>query len=326
MVLPLYSTYYRKYEATSELLKKLCEKEEFRAYLQVPLCFLSECVYVLLSLLSHFICNGNLCVQRLQRKSSYNTMLPFEVYLYRPCQRIPQYGLLIRQLLSYTPPDHTDYQNLLRAAEAVHDILELLNKRTQVEQSKRKIKEIEAKLISYDKAPLSEDKSRQYIEEGYWNMLLSFHKSDSSNRSNPSSTPPRSLVSFVRRPSGSVSGEGKESVGHQSKIQTLHVFILSDMLLFVKDKSNGLYKYQFSIALGGAIVSENKAGKFICSCTISLYTFVLQITCSDVVLDGSEIPLMVKARGEKERYFLFKDSKERRKWIETLWSLILVLR
>ncbi len=280
MVLPLYSTYYRKYEATSELLKKLCEKEEFRAYLQVTyallsLSLLSVCV-CMFSFLSHFNCNGNLCVQRLQRKSSYNTMLPFEVYLYRPCQRIPQYGLLIRQLLSYTPPDHTDYQNLLRAAEAVHDILELLNKRTQVEQSKRKIKEIEAKLISYDKASLSEDKSRQYIEEGHWNMLLSFHKSDSSNRSNPSSTPPRSLVSFVRRPSGSVSGEGKESVGHQSKVQTLHVFILSDMLLFVKDKSNGLYKYQFSIALGGAIVSENKAGKFLCSCTISLYTFVLQ--------------------------------------------------
>ncbi len=45
-----------------------------------------------------------------------------------------------------------------------------------------------------------------------------------------------------------------------------------------------------------------------------------------MVVEGTEIPLMIKARGEKERYFLFKDGKERRKWIEKLWSLILVLR
>jgi hypothetical protein len=30
-------------------------------------------------------------------------MLDLKVYLYRPCQRIPQYSMLLKQLLSYTP-------------------------------------------------------------------------------------------------------------------------------------------------------------------------------------------------------------------------------
>ncbi len=100
-------------------------------------------------------------------------MLDLKVYLYRPCQRIPQYSMLLKQLLSYTPGtrrsrgvcvcvrvcacthtgvispmtgEHVDYANIMTAAERIQTILSLLNRRTEVEHSKRKMQELQNKV------------------------------------------------------------------------------------------------------------------------------------------------------------------------------------
>jgi hypothetical protein len=95
MVLPLYSVYYRKYEETNELLLRLGESSEFTQLIEVrdPLALGLPATRGLTMLPS----------QELQSTSTYNPMLALKVYLYRPCQRIPQYSLLLKQLLSYTP-------------------------------------------------------------------------------------------------------------------------------------------------------------------------------------------------------------------------------
>lgn len=53
-------------------------------------------------------------------------------YLYRPIQRIPQYMLLIKQIIHYTPENHVDRPNLLQCFENICETLELINERTKV--------------------------------------------------------------------------------------------------------------------------------------------------------------------------------------------------
>ncbi len=145
-------------------------------------------------------------------------------------------------------------------------------------------------------------------------------------------------MSFVRRPSPSLSAEVKTVPTSQQngslKVKLIRVFVLSDMLLytstlslslcvcvcvrvcgsvvrgtvtppshqtvirFAKSLGNGTYRYKFSIPLGGAVVTE---------------------------MQGLDNTLLIKAKGGADRFFLFKDAAERRKWTATLWPMILVL-
>lgn len=41
--------------------------------------------------------------------------------------------------------------------------------------------------------------------------------------------------------------------------------------------------------------------------------------------EGFDNPLMIRTKAGIERFFLFKNQTERRKWTEKLWAMILVL-
>lgn len=44
-----------------------------------------------------------------------------------PIQRIPRYNLLLKEIIKHTWSDHQDYENLVQAQTAIHDIAEHLN-------------------------------------------------------------------------------------------------------------------------------------------------------------------------------------------------------
>ncbi|ELR14078.1 RhoGEF domain containing protein [Acanthamoeba castellanii str. Neff] len=255
-VLPLYSVYYRKYEETNEQLLRLSENEEFSQY-----------------------------VDELQKNSSYNPMLDLKVYLYRPCQRIPQYSMLLKQLLSYTPGEHVDYTNIMTAAERIQTILSLLNRRTEVEHSKRKMQELQNKVTGYDKN-LADDRARRFVEED----AAPRYPGNTMKLADNSTKGPSLSAEVKTVPTSQQAGS--------LKVRPIRVFVLSDMLLFAKSLGNGTYRYKFSIPLGGAVVTE---------------------------MQGFDNTLLIKAKGGADRFFLFKDAAERRKWTATLWPMILVL-
>lgn len=55
------------------------------------------------------------------------TKLRFNDYYITPVQRVPRYGLLIRDLLKATPTTHPDYKQLCDAGERIEDIAADIN-------------------------------------------------------------------------------------------------------------------------------------------------------------------------------------------------------
>lgn len=53
--------------------------------------------------------------------------LRFNDYYIMPVQRVPRYGLLIRDLLRATPPTHVDYKQLCDAGDRIEAIASDIN-------------------------------------------------------------------------------------------------------------------------------------------------------------------------------------------------------
>ena len=55
-------------------------------------------------------------------------MMGTEQFLMKPFQRITKYPLLFRELLKSTPETHPDYEDRVKAFEAINEVVETINK------------------------------------------------------------------------------------------------------------------------------------------------------------------------------------------------------
>eukprot|EP01094_Clydonella_sp_ATCC50884_P019372 TRINITY_DN3764_c0_g1_i3.p1 TRINITY_DN3764_c0_g1~~TRINITY_DN3764_c0_g1_i3.p1 ORF type:complete len:212 (+),score=57.68 TRINITY_DN3764_c0_g1_i3:528-1163(+) len=85
-------------------------------------------------------------------------------FLIMPIQRIPRYQMLLRELIKYTTPEHTDYKSLTGAVAQIEEIADILDKR------KKEVENIESVFTVFNSIsgalPLRIADPRSYIREG----------------------------------------------------------------------------------------------------------------------------------------------------------------
>jgi hypothetical protein len=88
-------------------------------------------------------------------------------YLIQPVQRMPRYGLLLKELISHSSPEHIDYKNLEEARAKVGEVCSTINKKKQEYDNKTAVMRIMSEIVGLPK-PLDPQKSlfinSDYIE------------------------------------------------------------------------------------------------------------------------------------------------------------------
>lgn len=112
-------------------------------------------------------------MDELEKKEAFNTFLlelPLEglhlrAYLIMPCQRVPRYELLLRELIKKTDDKHEDRQNLERAMKSINEIANHINHAISLEENRKKVKEIQSRFDDLLGHTLSEPQ-RLFVKEG----------------------------------------------------------------------------------------------------------------------------------------------------------------
>lgn len=81
--------------------------------------------------------------------------IPLDGYLLTPVQRICKYPLQLAELLKYTKPEHTDYQNIKEALETMRDVAVLINERKRRMESLEKIAAWQQRVEAWEVCKLS---------------------------------------------------------------------------------------------------------------------------------------------------------------------------
>lgn len=74
-----------------------------------------------------------------ERLASAPNALRLEHMLIMPIQRIPRYNLLLTDLIKKTPPEHVDYDNLIRALQVTKEVADHINKCVAQSENFKKI-------------------------------------------------------------------------------------------------------------------------------------------------------------------------------------------
>jgi len=109
----------------------------------------------------------------LEKKESFISFiseLPLEglnlrAFLIMPCQRVPRYELLLRELIKKTDEKHEDRQNLEIAMKSINEIANHINHAISLEENRRKVKEIQSKFDDLQGHNLSEPQ-RLFVKDG----------------------------------------------------------------------------------------------------------------------------------------------------------------
>ncbi|EFA80491.1 pleckstrin domain-containing protein [Heterostelium album PN500] len=80
-----------------------------------------------------------------QKKKSRSNM-DIQSLLIMPVQRIPRYELLLREILSHTPQDHTEYKNIKTAHESMKGINQYINDRKKNVDNRSKLLEVQKEI------------------------------------------------------------------------------------------------------------------------------------------------------------------------------------
>jgi len=99
-IMKIYSHYIRNYDRAAELLATLKKENET---------------------LQEFI--------KIQETKPIMGNLTLESHLIMPVQRLPRYQLLLDTLLKYTPEEHVDHQNLIKALEKTREVINTINQK-----------------------------------------------------------------------------------------------------------------------------------------------------------------------------------------------------
>jgi hypothetical protein len=67
--------------------------------------------------------------------------------LIQPVQRMPRYGLLLKELISHSPQDHIDYRNLVEAKARVQEVCSEINKKKQEYDNKLAVQRITSEIL-----------------------------------------------------------------------------------------------------------------------------------------------------------------------------------
>ena len=76
-------------------------------------------------------------------------------FIVKPVQRLCKYPLLLRELIKYTPKEHSDYANLLHAMDKMESLVALVNKSSREAANVQKLTEIENSLIGASVCPFN---------------------------------------------------------------------------------------------------------------------------------------------------------------------------
>jgi hypothetical protein len=112
-------------------------------------------------------------MDELEKKESFISFLEeisleglgLRAYLIMPCQRVPRYELLLRELIKKTQQQRPDLNNLERALSSINEIANHINNAISLEENRRKVKEIQSKFDDLQGHILSEPQ-RLFIKEG----------------------------------------------------------------------------------------------------------------------------------------------------------------
>jgi hypothetical protein len=72
-----------------------------------------------------------------------------ESLLILPIQRIPQYNMLLSDLLKNTWPEHRDYKNIKQAVKTMREIASLVNEKKRESENIERVLAIEAKIDGF---------------------------------------------------------------------------------------------------------------------------------------------------------------------------------
>jgi len=72
-----------------------------------------------------------------------------ESLLILPIQRIPQYNMLLSDLLKNTWPEHSDYKNIKQAVKTMREIASLVNEKKRESENIERVLELEAKIDGF---------------------------------------------------------------------------------------------------------------------------------------------------------------------------------
>lgn len=116
------------------------------------------------------------------------------------------------------------------------DILQLLNENTKAEQSKRRMAELQTKLVGWDQNVTLNNERRKLVDEDTWTYADDVKEKSKKNRALQVS---------------------------ERKMQSVHVFIFSDCIVVAKPlvgyhAGDGFFKLSFLINLVGAVLSTQK--------------------------------------------------------------------
>lgn len=192
----IYSKYYRKYDESIELLTRLRGQDEFISFV-------------------HILDTKMAAVLKVSAVPDLKT------YLYRPCQRLFQYALLLQQLLKYTEADHPDCSNLVLANNQLANLLERVNERTRFQRSKRRIRDLQLTIRDFGLLPANYN--RLYVTEG------ALHLVDDSNKK------PTHTYTFreAKRTAGLLLKQSSK-LGRAKPFTTVQVFLFNDLFLLTK--------------------------------------------------------------------------------------------
>eukprot|EP01094_Clydonella_sp_ATCC50884_P028992 TRINITY_DN8903_c0_g1_i2.p1 TRINITY_DN8903_c0_g1~~TRINITY_DN8903_c0_g1_i2.p1 ORF type:complete len:449 (+),score=128.46 TRINITY_DN8903_c0_g1_i2:114-1460(+) len=87
-------------------------------------------------------------------------------YLIMPIQQIPRYEMLAKQLLKYTPTEHSDYAPLEEASALIHTIAEEMNEAKKKFDNVSKMFDVSSRFEPHC-APMILTENREYILEGF---------------------------------------------------------------------------------------------------------------------------------------------------------------
>ena len=68
-------------------------------------------------------------LQKTEAEAKKKQLLQMNALLITPVQRLPRYTLLLKELISHTPKEHSDYPLLVKANESIKKVTEEVNQR-----------------------------------------------------------------------------------------------------------------------------------------------------------------------------------------------------
>ncbi|KYR01365.1 pleckstrin (PH) domain-containing protein [Tieghemostelium lacteum] len=178
---------------------------------------------------SHYIINFPACLKVLENASKRPAFMLFtqqcktipevgkrdiQSFVSMPIQRIPRYVLLLRELLKFTVPGHSDHTNIELAVKRMEDIANLINRQMKEDETSKEVFLISQKLRP--PIPNLVEPHRKIIKEG----IVKVYKVDGNNHDNTAN-------GGTIRPS---------SILSLTKGGTKYIFLFNDLFVITKKK------------------------------------------------------------------------------------------